>query len=259
MSARERNSQGQPVGQHRAQVTPVPAPIRIGEISAVVEEEGFAYEEQDQQEPSLPQQPLAADVRVNSDTVAEVAPAQLPAERRTTLNSIRAPFAPGQNHLHPANQLRGSSALPAGGVPRQPGASSDWREAGTRQTNDDGADVWQSHPEGTRGRVLDTTVRVDTSVVWSHEQQSAYESVAVPEGRDVRGDIGPLIDSLHGIFERDREIASQSDVSRCGICYLHFNLRELHYREEEGFYICASCAQALTHNRIVMLRRQQHL
>jgi hypothetical protein len=79
------------------------------------------------------------------------------------------------------------------------------------------------------------------------------------ESRDVRGDIGELIDSLHAAFERDRGIASQGDSARCGICYQHYFLSELQYREEEGYYVCASCARALSHTRIQMVRRQQRL
>ena len=74
----------------------------------------------------------------------------------------------------------------------------------------------------------------------------------------MRGDVGPLIDSLHELFERDRAVASQGGTARCGICYLHFRLSDLHYREEEGFYVCTNCARALGHGRVMMVRRQQH-
>ena len=89
-----------------------------------------------------------------------------------------------------------------------------------------------------------------------HGEQDAHGGES--HERDVRGDVGPLIDSLHELFERDRSVASQGGVARCGICYLHFRLSDLHYREEEGFYVCANCARALGHNRIMMVRRQQH-
>ncbi len=64
--------------------------------------------------------------------------------------------------------------------------------------------------------------------------------------------------SLHDLFERDRQIASQPDSTRCGICYLHFALDELHYRDE-GFYVCEECERALGHHRMPMLRLQQKL
>ena len=76
---------------------------------------------------------------------------------------------------------------------------------------------------------------------------------------DVRGDVGPLIDSLHAVFEHDRAIASQGQVSRCGICYLFFPLSELTYRTEEGFYCCASCARSLGNLHLPMVHRQQRL
>ncbi len=77
-----------------------------------------------------------------------------------------------------------------------------------------------------------------------------------PRG-DVRGSIGALIDSLRDLFARDRVVASQGDVARCGVCYLHFPTDELTFRDEEGFYVCESCARALGTTRVPMLRRQQ--
>lgn len=66
-----------------------------------------------------------------------------------------------------------------------------------------------------------------------------------------------FIGSLRELFARDRQIASQSDNKRCGICYLYFILDDLHYREEEGFYICANCERALGKQTLPMIRRQQ--
>jgi hypothetical protein len=67
-----------------------------------------------------------------------------------------------------------------------------------------------------------------------------------------------MIRSLHELFEQDRQIASQSDSTRCGICYLHFHVDELHYRDE-GFYVCNRCEQALGNQRVTIVRRQQKL
>jgi len=72
-----------------------------------------------------------------------------------------------------------------------------------------------------------------------------------------RGEVGSLIDSLHELFSQDRAAASQGDSARCGICYLHFPLTALEYREAEGFYVCATCKRALGHNPLMMIRRQQ--
>ena len=67
-----------------------------------------------------------------------------------------------------------------------------------------------------------------------------------------------LIQSLRTLFEHDRQVASQSETTRCGICYLYFSLNELHYREE-GFYACPACEHALVKQYITMLHRQQKL
>jgi hypothetical protein len=67
-----------------------------------------------------------------------------------------------------------------------------------------------------------------------------------------------LIQSLRELFEHDRQIASQPDATRCGICYLYFSVDELHYREE-GFYVCQGCERALGKQYLPMLRRQQML
>lgn len=66
-----------------------------------------------------------------------------------------------------------------------------------------------------------------------------------------------FIASLRELFAHDRQIASQADNKRCGICYLYFTASELHYREEEGFYICVSCERALGKQTLPMIRRQQ--
>ena len=70
-------------------------------------------------------------------------------------------------------------------------------------------------------------------------------------------DFEAMLVSLHEIFERDRQIASQSDTTRCGICYLHFIMSELQYRDEEGFYVCAGCERALGKQTLPMVRQQQ--
>lgn len=70
-------------------------------------------------------------------------------------------------------------------------------------------------------------------------------------------DFESMIQSLRELFALDRQTASQPDSSRCGICYLHFMLGELHYREEEGFYVCRGCERTIGKQSIPMLRRQQ--
>lgn len=86
------------------------------------------------------------------------------------------------------------------------------------------------------------------------DEDAAHERLPL---RDVRGDIGGMIDSLHELFAQDRGIASQGNATRCGICYLHYPLSELEYREVEGYYVCVACKRALGSTQLMMVRRQQ--
>ena len=71
-------------------------------------------------------------------------------------------------------------------------------------------------------------------------------------------DFEQMLQSLHDLFEHDRQIASQPDATRCGICYLHYSVSELEY-QEEGFYTCAHCAHTLRQQHLVVVRKQQKL
>jgi hypothetical protein len=71
-------------------------------------------------------------------------------------------------------------------------------------------------------------------------------------------DFEHLILSLRELFAQDRQVASQPDATRCGICYLYFPVSELYYREEE-FYVCQGCQHALGKQHLPMLRKQQKL
>jgi hypothetical protein len=103
------------------------------------------------------------------------------------------------------------------------------------------------------------------SFVTRREVRASHSTGALPiiktTERSASGgfDFDQMIESLHELFERDRQVASQPDATRCGICYLHHQVSELHYREDEGFYVCASCEQALGKHTLPMLRQQQKL
>jgi len=71
-------------------------------------------------------------------------------------------------------------------------------------------------------------------------------------------DFEQMLLSLHDLFEQDRQVATQADATRCGICYLHFHLSELQFREE-GYYICQECERNLGNQRLTMVRKQQKL
>jgi hypothetical protein len=73
---------------------------------------------------------------------------------------------------------------------------------------------------------------------------------------EIRGDLGPLIDDLHTLFERHLAVAKQASAARCGICYLHYSTADLEYREADGFYVCAGCSEALRGKPLPMIRRQ---
>jgi hypothetical protein len=85
----------------------------------------------------------------------------------------------------------------------------------------------------------------------------ALPMVGSPRNYPGSFDFESMILSLRELFALDRQIASQPDSSRCGICYIHFMLSELHYREEEGFYVCRGCERTISKQTIPMLRRQQ--
>jgi hypothetical protein len=224
-SPNQRNPQSQSVGPHRAQIAPVPAPLRISEISTGAPQDGFDYDRPDPQAESYID-PIAAGLPVADERRTEIPSSKLPAGRGPVVNSIRAPFSPGQGHLQSASNLRGPIPAPRASGSLEPDTPA-WNASAAQPASERAADFWRSHEE--------------------------------VGNRDVRGEIGQLIDSLHELFERDRGIASQSDTTRCGICYLHFYAAELRYREEEGFYVCPSCDRALAHSRLVMIRRQQHV
>jgi hypothetical protein len=67
-----------------------------------------------------------------------------------------------------------------------------------------------------------------------------------------------MILSLRELFEQDRQIASQQDAARCGICYLYHSVDQLHYREE-GLYVCEHCERALKNQKLSIIRKQQKL
>lgn len=67
-----------------------------------------------------------------------------------------------------------------------------------------------------------------------------------------------MILSLRELFEQDRQIASQPDATRCGICYLYYPVDQLHYREE-GLYVCQHCERTLKNQKLSIIRKQQKL
>lgn len=71
-------------------------------------------------------------------------------------------------------------------------------------------------------------------------------------------DFEQMLVSLHELFEHDRHMASQSDSTRCGICYLHFAVSDLHYRAE-GLYMCQGCEEALGKHTMPVVKVQQKL
>ncbi len=123
----------------------------------------------------------------------------------------------------------------------------DWEAVALSNSSTQGAGGGQEHNNSFASR-RDTRINNNTGSL-----------PVVGAARGVSGpfDFEAMIASLRELFERDRQIASQPDSTRCGICYLHFPLSELNYREKEGFYICSSCERQLGKQQMPMLRRQQ--
>src|SRR5260370_939348 len=82
---------------------------------------------------------------------------------------------------------------------------------------------------------------------------------AFTPGRTYAGAFGfeELLMSLRELFAHDRQVATQSDNKRCGICYLYFTSSEVDYRGEEGFDVCSNCERTLGKQTLPMVRRQQ--
>lgn len=114
-----------------------------------------------------------------------------------------------------------------------------------------GAHVVEAQPE----RGMSSDAPTSGSGLANAEQSDRGERP--PVRAEARGEVGPLIDDLRVLFEQDRAAASQGGTTRCGICYLHFSLTDLEYREAEGYYVCRACARALGSIRLPMVRRQQ--
>lgn len=155
------------------------------------------------------------------------------------------PYAPGmRSHTHPPI-ARGAAQERSGTVERNAGGLGE-----EIVTDHEGTPpvAWQGH-----GDSRETPALSGRSMRAEHDDRGDHP----PLRPEVRGEVGPLIDALHGLFEQDRAIASQGGTTRCGICYLHYALADLEYREAEGYYVCHACARALGTARLPMVRRQQ--
>lgn len=163
------------------------------------------------------------------------------------------PYAPGMRPQAPTSPFSRPRGLPPehsdGTVLNVNGHKE--RPAGEQEASD--AAAWQDRDMATAATTRETSGIPSRWTRAEHEEHGEH----APLRPEVRGEVGPLIDSLRGLFERDRAIASQGGTTRCGICYLHYALVDLEYREEEGFYVCRACARSLGSVRLPMVRRQQ--
>ncbi len=101
---------------------------------------------------------------------------------------------------------------------------------------------------------------VNRREIHANHMTGALPIIKTPERSSGTGfDFEQMIEALRELFEHDRQIASQGDATRCGLCYLHFVVSEVRYREEEGFYVCQNCEHTLGKHKIPMLRQQQKL
>lgn len=175
--------------------------------------------------------------------VADEAAAKAPPERRTPRGRFERFYAPGQ----------GPRAEQNGHPHAAPGAN------GVNGANVVNGAHEAHEPHGAIRRAPREPLAAYTpSAAQPAEEDDAEVELSGPR-EDVRGPVGELIDALHDLFTHDRAIATQGSASRCGICYFHFALGELVYRESEGFYVCQPCERALAGARVPMVRRQQRL
>jgi hypothetical protein len=112
------------------------------------------------------------------------------------------------------------------------------------------------HPRGSSDQTVarEPDRREEDATADDDESDEAWTTLP---RRDVRGEVGPLIDALHEVFVQDRTVSSQGGSTRCGICYLHFPYSELEYRDPEGYYVCPGCKRALGPARLPMVRKQR--
>ena len=159
--------------------------------------------------------------------------------------------------IEPAEDQGGAPARADGESPAAPPATrADHRPPAHRHNGHNGHNGHGIHDDARGNGYLRERER-DELEDESFDGEEREVASMVPRG-DVRGDVGPLIDDLKSVFQRDRATASASGGgTRCGICYLHFVLDELEYRDDEGYYVCGRCAQALGAARVPMVRRQK--
>src|SRR5579859_1192057 len=155
------------------------------------------------------------------------------------------PYAPGmRSHTHPLVRR---------------GPASERNDAVAQSTTSFSGEPSVSHQAAPPPAQHERGASREMPAIHSRSPRAEHDDLSehAPLRPEVRGEVGPLIDALHAIFEQDRAVASQGGTTRCGICYLHFSLADLEYREVEGYYVCHACARSLGPARLPMVRRQQ--
>lgn len=190
--------------------------------------------------PEAAEAPEASEAPVAQDEPPE-------AERRAPRGRFERFYAPGQGPR--AEQQPGAAANGAG---HAAGHATGHGASNTASR--------ESHPAAHATPPIQATRHVHAAVppeASTEDDEDETEATLDLPREDVRGPVGALIDDLHELFKQDRTAASQGGNSRCGICYFHFPLGELIYREAEGFYVCQQCERSLGSARVSMVRRQQ--
>ena len=227
-----------------------------------------------------PQPPVESDARQRVESSDEPPASRTQSERPERPERPEGANPLGRPPFVPA--MRGQAYIPAnpgnGARPGQNGQHQNGQhgQGGQPGQNGYGSPNGQNGRHSPNGRLL-ADRRNERPVIWSREDDGEDEgSGEIPGtwraerlngGTDTtphepfrpesRGEVGPLIDTLHELFSQDRAMASRGDSARCGICYLHFPLTALEHREDEGFYVCEGCRRLLGHQRLMMVRRQQ--
>ena len=182
---------------------------------------------------------------VGDEDTLDVA-ADLPDEASEATRSTRSNLSGG--HGQPQPYAPGGRGYARPSVPHGHGVAGE-RDDGGKEVLDG-----ESLPTGTQ-RERDELTGAPSNGFALAERSDRGERL--PVRAEARGEVGPLIDELHVLFDQDRTTASQGGTTRCGICYLHFVLADLEYRDGEGYYVCRACARSLGSMQLPMVRRQQ--
>lgn len=265
MAVSPRPRQGPPASQPGH--TPPPATTAYEAELDVVEVDEVAVVEGDEGGAVVEVHEVRAELRVAPDSAGE--PDDPPPAKNAAAVGDSAPIRPERQAQQPAPRGQrqpyvpampnGRQGPPAARPPAQ-GAAFVAKPAEARRPPARSVEVDDDEGAETAPSQAVARSRPERFVVTERPQREHGERYQhIPGTPDIRGEVGALIDSLRTLFQDDRTVASQSGATRCGICYFHYPLSTLAYREDGGYYVCQRCAKSLGGTPLNMVRRQQRL